>query len=121
MFEEAVVVTEDCARADVGFRADMAVAEVGQMVGLGARVHADVLDLDEVADLDALAQVRAGAQAGVGADLGLGGDLGAFHMAEAADARALGHDHAGTEDNEGLDGRARADLGVPGEVDSVGG
>uniref|UniRef100_A0A0N4Z6A7 Chaperone protein DnaK n=1 Tax=Parastrongyloides trichosuri TaxID=131310 RepID=A0A0N4Z6A7_PARTI len=80
-----------------------------------------VLDLDEVADLDALAQVRAGTQAGVGADLGAGRDLGALDMAEAANARALGHDRAGAEDDEGLDGRARADVRVPSKVDGVGG
>jgi len=99
----------------------MAVAEIGQMVGLGARIHADVLDLDEVADLDAFAQVRAGAQAGVGADLGAGRDPGALDMAKAADARALGHLGAGAEDDKGFDGRAYADVRVPGEVDGVGG
>ncbi|MNY66274.1 hypothetical protein D3C86_2036710 [compost metagenome] len=42
-------------------------------------------------------------------------------MAEAADARAFSDASAGAEDDEGLDGRARADFSVPGEVDGVGG
>src|SRR5690606_42116417 len=52
-------------------------------------------------------------------DLGSGRDLGALDMAEPADARALGHLGAGPEDDEGLNGRACADVRAPGEVDGV--
>ena len=40
IFEEAVVIAGDRARADIGARADVGVADVGQMVGLGARARA---------------------------------------------------------------------------------
>src|SRR5690606_32235217 len=76
-------------------------------------------DLDEVADLDALPQIRAGTQAGIGSDLSAGRDFGALNVAEAADTRALSHDRAGAEDDERLNGRARADVRVPSKVDGV--
>src|SRR5262245_25778886 len=73
---EAVVVAEDGAGADVGTLADPAVADVGEMIGLGARLQARVLHLDEVADVDLRANVRPRPQprerphAGAGADVG---------------------------------------------------
>ena len=57
MLEEAVVVAEDRAGADVGARADDAVADVGKMIGLGALAQRRILDLDEVADVDAGAEI----------------------------------------------------------------
>ena len=57
---EAVVVAEDRARADVGARADDAVAQVGEVIGLGAPAHAGLLGLDEVADVRLFAQSLSG-------------------------------------------------------------
>jgi hypothetical protein len=51
VFVQAVVVSEDGARADLGARTDAAVAQIGQVVGLGALADLDLLDLDEVADV----------------------------------------------------------------------
>ena len=56
---EAVVVAEDGAGADVGALAHAAVADIGEVVGLGARLEPGVLDLDEVADVRACADVGA--------------------------------------------------------------
>src|SRR5215469_135017 len=58
-FLDAVVVAGDAAGADVGALAHIAVAEIGQVVGLDARRQARVLDLDEIADVDLLGKLGA--------------------------------------------------------------
>ena len=120
MLEEAVVVTEDRPRADIGFRSDHAVAQIGEVVGLGPGVHADVLDLDEIAHLDPLAQVRAGTQPGIGPHLGTGRDGGPLDVAETADARAPGDLGARPEHDIRLDRRPAAHLGVEREMHRLG-
>ena len=70
----AVVVAGDGAGADVDIRADRGIAEIGQVVGLGARAERRLLELDEVADVRLLAdvgvrpQVRERADARAGCD-----------------------------------------------------
>ena len=54
----AVVVAGDGAGADVHLLADRRVAEVGEVVGLGAALQLRLLHLDEVADVHVLAQQR---------------------------------------------------------------
>ena len=54
---EAVIVAEDGAGADVDAFADLAVAEVGEVVGLAAPAEAGLLRLDEVADVAAWLRV----------------------------------------------------------------
>ena len=51
VLEDAVVVAGDGAGADVGAGADPRVADIGEVVGLGALLDDRVLDLDEVADV----------------------------------------------------------------------
>ena len=51
MLVEAVVVAGDGAGADIGAGADLGVADIGQMIDLGAGVDQRRLGLDEVADL----------------------------------------------------------------------
>src|SRR3546814_12514737 len=51
VLQEAVVVAGDGAGADVGGGADGGVAQIAQVVGLGALAQLGVLDLDEVADM----------------------------------------------------------------------
>ena len=60
----AVVVGGDRAGADVRARADVGVADVGEVRDLGARADVGVLDLHERAGLGAL--VQRGARAGCG-------------------------------------------------------
>src|SRR5262249_36885144 len=57
---EAVVVAGDRARTDVAVAADGRVADVREVVRLGAGADLRLLHLDEVADVDALVQDRAG-------------------------------------------------------------
>ena len=80
---EAVVVAEDRAGADVGLGADAAVAEVGQVVGLGASVQSYVLNLDEIADVHVGAELGARPEAREGSDPRPFADNGACEMAEA--------------------------------------
>ena len=57
---DAVVVAGDGAGADVGSRADPGVADIAQMVGLGAGLDQRLLHLDEIADVDVLAELAPG-------------------------------------------------------------
>src|SRR3546814_2302677 len=96
----------DGAGADVDARADLRVAQVGQVVGLAAHAHARVLGLDEVAHVHAVGEHGARAQpreranlhrafgaravdVAVRADLGAGGEVGVADAAERSDAPAL--------------------------------
>ena len=81
----AVVVHGDGAGADVAGRADVGIAEIGQVVGLGAAAHAGGLELDEVADMDLVGDVRARPDAGERADDDVAADAGALDVAEGLD------------------------------------
>src|SRR5215472_4582097 len=73
----AVVVAHDCARTDVNVLPDLAVADIGQMVGLGALADAARLHFDEIADvhLGRQPRARAGAGARVRADAAVRADV----------------------------------------------
>src|SRR4029079_18469674 len=77
----AVVVGGDAAGAVVDARPDVAVAEIGEVIGLRAFAQRRVLDLDEVADVDVGAEHGAAAQAAVRADDGARADAGAERLA----------------------------------------
>src|SRR5690606_26990321 len=64
----AVVVGGDAAGAVVHALAHFGIAQVGQVVGLGALGHGRVLDLDEVADVHLGAQLGPRSQACEGPD-----------------------------------------------------
>ena len=83
----AIVVHGDRAGADVGGRADVGIAQIGQVVGLGAAAHASGLELDEVADMDLVGDIRARPDTGERADEGIAADAGAFDVAEGLDLR----------------------------------
>ena len=110
MLVRAVVVRGDRAGAEVDALAERRVADVGEVVGLGAVAERGVLDLDEVADVDVAAERRAGAQARErsnrraradaraerlavdvreGPDRRAGGDGRVLHQAVRADAHAV--------------------------------
>jgi hypothetical protein len=108
----AVVVAGDGAGADVDVPADGGIADIGEVVGLGAVGHRAVLHFDEVADVHVLAELRAGAQARVGADDAAAAGLGLLDVAEGGDARA------GADD--GIPQHAmRADLDAVAEHDAA--
>jgi hypothetical protein len=67
MFAGAVVVAGDGAGTYVYAVSDGCVAEVGEMVGLGAFADPGVFGLYEVADVGLFADLAAGAEVGVGA------------------------------------------------------
>src|SRR5262249_26034278 len=58
----AVVIAGNSAGADIGIGADRGVAQIGQMIGLGARFHHRFLDLDEITDPRAFAKLCARAK-----------------------------------------------------------
>ena len=85
----AVVIAGDRAGADIGAGADVAVADIGEVVGLGAGAEPGGLDLDEIADMHVCLEHRAGAQPGKRPDDRARPDLGAFEMREGADAHLV--------------------------------
>src|ERR687891_1039677 len=94
---ETVVVAGDGAGADVCLGADAGVADVGQVIGLGAGLEHGVLDLDEVADPRARPDLGARAQPGERADLGARPERDPLEMAKRQDAGAPRHAYAGPE------------------------
>ena len=68
VFVNAVIIAGDRAGADIGPRADLAVADIGEVIGLGPGAEPGRLDLDEIADMDVLLEDRSRAQPGKRAD-----------------------------------------------------
>ena len=60
VFAEAVVIAGDRAGADIGLLANGRIADIGQVIGLGALAEVGLLHLDEIADLGVLAEPRPG-------------------------------------------------------------
>src|SRR5215472_6098351 len=100
---EAVVVAEDRARTDVGAFTHPSIADVGQVVGLGSRLHGGVLHLNEVADVRAGADVGPRAQASEGPNPRAPADAGADDMAIGEEVGAVLDHHAWSEEHIGLD------------------
>src|SRR5256885_866046 len=92
----SVVVAHDRAGADVDVSAHLAVADIREVIRLGACAYATRLDLHEVADVHALGEVRARARtdASVGADAAVRADVRVLEVAEGLDARARPDRHA---------------------------
>src|SRR6266705_802596 len=91
----SVVVAHDRAGADVDVSAHLAVADVGEVIGLGTSAYATRLHLHEVTDVHSLGEARAGARtdARVGADAAVRADVGVLQVAEGLDARARADRH----------------------------
>src|SRR5690606_37376658 len=100
----AVVIAGDGSRPDVRVFADVRVADVAEVVRLGALLEARVLRLDEVADTHALAELRMrpepreGAEGHAVLDPGFLHHAVGLHLHVAADDAVLDHrtesDHA---------------------------
>src|SRR6266581_7167836 len=89
-----VVVAGDRAGADVDDFSDLAVADIGKVIGFGALPDAARLDLHEVAEVHVGGQARARPDAGVGADAAVRADVGLLDVAERLDRRARRDFHA---------------------------
>src|SRR5713101_3188725 len=100
-----VVVAGDRAGADIDVLSDLAVADVGKVIGLGALADAARLDLDEVAKVHIGGQARARPDTGVGADAAVRADVSVFDVAERLDRRA-GRDSHALQNAVGADGDA---------------
>src|SRR5262249_34036037 len=100
---KTVVIAGDRAGTDIGFGADIAVTEIGQVVGFGAGAEPGRLDLDKIADMDVAFEHRAGAQPRIRPDDRTFGDSRAIEMREGSDADIVGNADAGAEDDIRLD------------------
>src|SRR6266436_1930066 len=85
-----VVVAHDRAGTDVDVAADVAVADVGEVIGFGTRAYAARLHLHEVADVHFCGESRARPRtdARVGTDAAARADVGVLQVAKGFDARA---------------------------------
>jgi hypothetical protein len=81
---DAVVVAGDDSGADVDVGSDDGVAEVVQVICLGALAERGFLGFDEVAYVGAFADAAFGAKMGVGTEDGVVGDLGGVENASVA-------------------------------------
>src|SRR5882762_5760387 len=106
-----VVVAHDRAGTDVDVAADVAIAYVGEMIGLGTRAYAARLHFHEVADVHFCGESRARARADarVGADAAASADVGVLQVAKGFDARAR-RDHHVLQDAVRADRHAVAEL-----------
>src|SRR5262249_16693752 len=117
---EAVIVAGDGAGADVGPGADLGIAEIAQVIGLGAGVEPGILGLDEVADPGALADATAVAQPGERADHSAALDGSTLDVAVAQDLDLVGDGDAEAEADPGADRDVAAQPRVGGEEDAGG-
>src|SRR5690606_36232242 len=85
----AVVVAGDHSRPDVDVAADVAIADVAQVVDLGTRADPGLLGLDEVAEPRAGLEHGAGTHARERPHVAAGGDAGALDHAHGVDFGAV--------------------------------
>ena len=115
MLGGAVVIAGDRARADIRPRADLRVAQIGEVIRLCARAQVGRLQLDEIADMRSHAEGRSWAQSRERTDDRAGPDGAAFQVAEGTDLGSLLHGHAGTEHDSGSDRYIRREARIEAE------
>src|SRR5580704_4063086 len=103
MLGGAVVVTGDGARTDVGISAHEGVADVAQVIGLGAGLDRRLFDLDEISNACTLAQLGARSEPREGADRNALADVCAGEMRKRMDHGAVRDADFLTEDDVWLD------------------
>ena len=81
-FIRSIVVTGDGAGTDVAIAADDRIAQVGEMIGLGAFAQHGFFGFDKITNMDIIAQYGAWPQTGIRADGGALADFGAVEMRE---------------------------------------
>ena len=99
-------------------RADPRVADIAQMVRLGAFLDDGVLDLDEVADMRVLGDLRTRPQPRERPDPRAAADVAAFEMAEGVDGSARFDRDLRPEDDVRPDHHVAADHRVEREPDA---
>src|SRR5208282_1963572 len=114
-FIKPVIIAGYRAGADVGARPYIGVADIGEVIGLGAGAEPGRLDLDEIADMHLFFEHRTRAQPGEGTDPGARSDRGAFEIGKRADPSPLPDRDTGAEGNVRLDDDIAAEPGVGAE------
>src|SRR6185295_272379 len=112
----AVVIAEDRAGTDIRARADAAVADIGEMIGLGALPDLDRLHLDEIADANSRPKFRARPQPRERTDRRALADMRALQMAERVDHGVVFDNDPRPEHHVRLDRDVLAELGVGAEI-----
>src|SRR5262249_35711520 len=121
VFGHTIVVADDRAGAEVCAGTEPRVADIGEMVGLGAVLDHRLLDLDEVADVHLGAKPRAWPQPRIGTDQGALPHVRMVKMRERADHRVVLDRYSRTDDDERLDHDVTTEPGVSREIDRLGG
>ena len=116
MLVEPVIIAGDGTGADIGARADTGVADVGEVVDLGPRLHARLLDLDEIADMDLRPDIGPGPEPREGPDNGIGADRRALDMAIGPDFHAVADADPGPEPDMWADHHVAAEPRVKTEI-----
>src|SRR3546814_18270610 len=113
IFEIAVIVASDGAGADIGVRTDADIAEIAQVLGLGALADLGLFGFDDITTLCLFAQYGSGEQSRIGHDLPPCADRRALDMPVGAASALNGHHNPGTRKDVGLVRPDRPNLGVP--------
>jgi hypothetical protein len=112
MLVGAIVVASDGTGADIGASPDGRVANIAQVIGLGAGLDHGFLDLDEVADVHVILQARTGPQTSVRPDHRAFAHMRAVEMRKRADKRIVLDYDARPEHHELFYHHVAAELGV---------
>ena len=133
----AIVVAGNGAGAEVHPGPDIGVADVGEVIDLGAQSDDGLLDFDEVADMGTTDQVGPGPQPRVGSDAAVRADLGILQHAVfqdldavsdpdvaqhrvGADPDVVAEDHVAFDDDVDVDADVAAVAQVPAQIEARG-
>src|SRR5680860_601780 len=119
MLGEAIVIAGDGAGADVSLRAHAGIANIGEVVNLGAFVNLRILDLDEIADMRVLGKRGTGPEPGERPNAGAGSNARLLDVTKGSDGGAVFDGDAGADHDIGLDGHVAADARVVAEEHRV--
>ena len=115
-----VIVAGDRAGTDVGSRTNRGVADIAEMIGLGAGLDHRFLDLHEVADVHVRFEPRPGAQPGIGTNRRALAHIRLDKVRERSDHRIVFDLDARSKDHERLHHHVATEAGVRRQKDGLG-
>src|SRR5262249_9018044 len=98
MLLKAVIVAGDGAGADIAARPHARIADIGEMIDLGALADPRLLHFDEITDMGIVTDLGPGPQPCEGTDAHAVGDFGTFDMREAHDLDIVANDDVRADD-----------------------
>src|SRR6478752_6662736 len=116
---DAIIIAGDGAGANIGSLAHTRIADIGEMIGLGASLDPRLFHLNEISDVHILAKVGARAQPRERSDARSFADMGAFKVRECADRCAVLNGDARAKHDVRLDGYVFSEFGICRQIYSL--